>query len=368
MRRFAAIQHPCVVLFAGVVGFITSGPLVIAQDRIDPAKVVGRDTCKKCHAAEQAAWEHSSHHLKAWNLLEHPKAKDFAKALGIADVKKAKLCTSCHGTPQEKDGQLQIGHGNSCESCHGGAGGKEGWLETHYDFGLGRSVVESTTIADLLQDREKESAEHRIAREAASRKAGMNRSADVLAIASNCLKCHIGQSEELMAAGHAVSKRFEFVAWAQGEVRHNFLMDPKSNAEAPSKWISQGNRTAAGRKRLMLVAGQLADLTLSLRARAKVTSTKRGTLGDEANDRILDLQEELEDLELPGLKPALNILVDIDKKSLRKITEEDESVYSNAADAFLKAAQAFLDQHRDGNKLPTEMKIPPRAKGEAFQE
>ena len=54
---------------------------------------------------------------------------------------------------------------------------------------------------------------------------------------------------------------------------------------------STGTTWLEGRKRLMFVAGQLADLEVSLRSRAKVTETKRGSLGDEVNDRILDVQK-----------------------------------------------------------------------------
>jgi hypothetical protein len=185
-----------------------------AQERIDPAKVVGRATCKKCHAAEQAAWERSSHNLKAWKNLEHPNAKDFAKALDVADPKTAAACTSCHGTRRRHEGQLVIAQGNSCESCHGAAGGEQGWLNIHSDFGLGRKVTETTTMAELLADRGQESSGHRDARDAACDKAGMNRSGNAFRIARNCLQCHSVPNEKLVAAGHPMSTRFEFVEWA----------------------------------------------------------------------------------------------------------------------------------------------------------
>ncbi|MCH7725460.1 MAG: hypothetical protein IH991_03100 [Planctomycetes bacterium] len=371
MRSFVAFFRVSPVLKAvSALACITIGQSVHAQ-QIDPAKVVGRDTCKQCHSAEQTAWEHSSHNLKAWKLLDHPKAPEFAKALGIADIKGASACTTCHGTPRKQSGQLIIAQGNSCESCHGGAGGKNGWLETHYDFGLGRTVSSKTKLSDLLQDRSKETKEHRAARDAACRKAGMNRSGDAFEIARNCLQCHLVPNEKLVKAGHPMSTRFEFVEWAQGEVRHNFLLNSKVNAEVPTSWtdpLRVGNgRTSQGRKRLMVVVGQLADLEVSLRGRANVTSTKRGTLGDETNDRILDIQEELEEMEVPELQPVLAALANFDKKSLRKVTTDDKKIYNLAADAVAVGAKAFVQAHQGGDKLPKTIKIPSKAKGKAYE-
>ena len=71
---------------------------VTAQQIVPPEKIVGRQECKKCHASEHVAWEHSSHNTKAWSLLEHPKAEDFAKAINVSDIKGASACTQCHGT------------------------------------------------------------------------------------------------------------------------------------------------------------------------------------------------------------------------------------------------------------------------------
>jgi hypothetical protein len=115
----------------------------------------------------------------------------------------------------------------------------------------------------------------------------------------------------------------------------------------------------------MYVAGQLADLAISLKNRATVTSTKRGSLGDEANDRILDLQEELEEHDVPELKPALEALAGIDKKSLREVTANDKQIYGKAAGAVAAAARKFVAVHQDGSRLPKAIDIPTKAKGEA---
>ena len=352
----------------GLVWALVGGAPVYSQQLIDATKVIGRDACSKCHAAELTAWQGSAHGKKAWDLLDDPKASDFARKLGIsaADIKSEKsTCTRCHGTHQKATGNLIIAKGNSCESCHGGAGGDGGWLAVHSDYGQGAA----DTLAALLKQRESESADHLASRKAATQKAGMNRAEDALAIASNCLQCHIVPDEKLIAAGHPSSTKFEFVEWAQGEVRHNFLLNPKENAEVPSLWLATGEgRTPKGRKQLMFLAGQLADLVLSLRIRAGVTSAKRGTLGDLANDRIDDALDEVEDAEIDDLAPILDIMKKnkIKKSTLKKTKAGDKNLYSGVADEVQAVADAFVEKYKDANGLPASVKPPRKAKGKAF--
>ena len=368
IRRHAAVARlSCLVFLFAVL----TGTTAVAQQQIAPEKVVGRQICKICHEAEQTAWERSAHGNNAWQLLDHPKAAGFAQALGVDNIKGASLCTQCHGTQQRKRGQLVIAEGNSCESCHGGAGGAGGWLAKHCDFGFGRKITRDIKMTDLLADRAKESAAHREARDAACDAAGMNRAENAFEIAANCLSCHLVPNEKLIEAGHPLSKRFEFVEWAQGEVRHNFLLDRKVNAEVPTNWtdpLRHGpGRTPEGRKRLMYLAGQLADLSVSLKARAAVTTTKRRSLGDEAVDRILDIQEELADVGVAELQPALDVVAGMDKDSLSEITPQDKQIYSQAAAAVAKAAKAFVDAHADGSKLPDTVNVPSRVKGDPYE-
>ena len=347
----------------------TSIDSLLGQQTIEPDKVVGRESCAQCHGAELKAWEHSSHNKTAWSQLDHTKAADFAKALGISDIKGDSACTQCHGTHQKVGGSLKVLQGNSCESCHGGAGGSSGWLEKHYDFGMGRKVDDSTTMSDLLADRLKESADHRAQRDTECESAGMIRSDNPLGIARNCLMCHLVPNEELLKAGHPISSKFELVEWSNGEVRHNFLLDPNKNNPAPTNWLDEfrngKGRTVTGRKRLMYVAGKLADLEVSMRIRASVGSTKRGTLGDEMNDRILDAIEELEDLEFDSLKPVLSVVKDVKKKSLREVTDGDKELYSGLSGAVAKASDAFMEANKSGNDLPESIEIRDKVMGEA---
>lgn len=342
-----------------------------AQQTVAPEKVVGRQSCAQCHGQELKAWELSSHNTKAWSQLEHIKAAEFADAIGVTDIKGDSSCTQCHGTHQKINSQLMVLPGNSCESCHGGAGGHEGWLTGHYDFGLGRTVDANTKMADLLADRLREAPEHRLQRDKACDEKGMIRSDNPVAIARNCLNCHLLADETLFKAGHPMSTKFELVEWASGEVRHNFLLDPKLNSPIPTNWQDEfrngPGRTVTGRKRLMYVAGKLADLEVSLRARASVTSTRRGTLGDEMNDRILDIQEELEELDIDSLNPVLKTLKGVKKRTLKSITDGDQELYAGIADAVAAAADAFIVADRSGNNLPDTIRIRDKTIGEPYR-
>ena len=362
-------MKPSLLAVAFMTGLLCTAVSVAAQQAIDPAKVVGRETCKRCHESEHNAWANSSHSTKAWRQLDEPKAADFAKAMGVTDVKGASLCTKCHGTHQEQGGQLRIAQGNSCESCHGGAGGDGGWLNVHFDYGLGSGS--DAKIADLLRDRGKETKENRTKRDAACKQAGMNRAEDAFEIAQNCLQCHLVPDEKLVAAGHPISSRFEFVEWAQGEVRHNFLLDANSNAEAPTNWMDAHRngpgRTADSRKRLMVVAGQLADLAVSLQSRSLATSTSRGSLGAEANSRIVGIQRDLKKLKVPELAPVLAAVKSMTRRSLRVVQDNDKALYGGAAAAVTEAARAFVSVHRDGSKLPADIKVPTKVKGDPFK-
>jgi hypothetical protein len=344
-----------------------------AQQSSPPERIVGRDECKKCHDLEYAAWEHSSHNTKAWQLLDHPKAQDFAKALGVSkeDIKGDSACASCHGTKLKKEGSLRVESGNSCESCHGGAGGPDGWLKNHYDFGLGTAEAGDAKMDALLKERSQESAAHRKARDAACKRAGMNRSEDAYEIVKNCLQCHIVADAKLAAAQHPMSEGFEFVEWAQGEVRHNFLLDRSRNSESPTNWLDASRngpgRTPQARKRLMYLAGQLADLELSLRIRASATSADADALRGRMNDRILAARRSLEDAgSVAEIQPAINATQAFDRRKVRKVADDDKETYTKAADAVAKAAAAFVAAHQGGAGLPETIKPPAKVKGTVF--
>lgn len=357
------------ILFAILV--IPAEPLLGVSQTISPDDLSGNKNCAQCHVEEMKALEHSSHSRRAWSLLDHPKAAGFAKAVGVTDIKGVSICTECHGTHQRLHGQNTVFPGKTCESCHGDAGGNDGWLPTHYDFGLGRTVDDSTRMSDLLADRLNETKEHREQRLAACAEAGMNYSEDVIEIAKNCFKCHLVPNEELLNAGHPFSSSFELVRWASGEVRHNFLRDQNVNSPVATNWsdlIRNGpGRTITGRKRVMYLSGKLADLEVSLRIRSRATSTSHRSLGDRANDRILDIREQFEGFDIIELKLVLDSMKAITKTSLREISDQDITFYNSVADDVAKAAKHLLAVHADGTQLPSNIRISSRSKGAPYQ-
>jgi hypothetical protein len=329
-------------LCAVVFGSAANGQGLNIEQDIDPDKVVGHQECAECHKSEIAAWEKSHHHTVAWSLLQKGEANEIAKALGIASATADVGCTTCHGT-QQKAANLKV---VSCESCHGAAGGDPGWFKAHHDFGDGLDPKDPASPA-------KETEEHYKQRLATCDKLGMRRSENLYALAKNCHECHHVPSETLVNKGkHPVgSKGFEFMSWSQGEVRHNYQLDQTKNAEAPTLWMkANGNRTAAGHKRLMYVVGQLAALEVSLQNRAQATG--RGDFLNSANGGILDGQKSLKAIDkavpIPEVKAALDAVKPAKRTSIRKITPDDKGTYGDmakaVADAGQKAAAAY-----DGN-------------------
>lgn len=354
----------------------TVAPLtMIAMPDVDPEKVVGRDKCAACHNREIEAWQESAHAKTAFAKLGTADAKKWGDALGIADVKTDRFCISCHGTPRMDGGSLVIEEGNSCESCHGAAGGEDGWFEAHGDFGLPYENMDDL-IAQRIEN--KEDPDHRRQRFETCFKSGMNRADDVMAIVKNCLECHAVPIAELAELGHPSSDKFEFVEWAQGEVRHNFLLDRETNAESPSGWLAfRKGSTADGRKRLMFVIGQLADLEFSFRTRSRIVA--KNELLDRTEDRIKDAVkavrkfdkefedgEELTDEEktmFTDFYEAMDELAD----EVGDLADDDAAKYMAAADRVAELAFNFVRAFPDGSRIPEGIKVPSRGKGDVYE-
>ncbi len=368
-----AVQLPCSIALVIAVTACLFQPLaVFGQQQIDPAKVLGHNECAECHKSEVAAWQQSSHATKSFTMLTtNPKAKDFAAKLGItaAQLTTTSVCTTCHGTQQELNGQVMALGGNSCEACHGAAGpktggaGELGWFRVHSYYGQD------------IKDRAKESEEHAQQRIAYCDRMGMNRSADVYDIAKNCYQCHTVPIENVVnQAGHPTGNaEFEFVAWAQGELRHNFQMNQSVNAEAPTLWTDPlwngAARTAQGRKRLMYVVGQLVDLEVSLRNRG--AAIDKGAFATAAGKRVGAAQSNLQKIDglvaLPEVKRALEALKPITRVKLLIVKADDKPLYDAAADEVAAAAKALVQNH-DGSQLAAvDALVPGIAKGQVFQ-
>jgi hypothetical protein len=236
--------------------------------RCDPAKVLGVDSCLKCHAKEIEQWKTTPHFATFDSLHRSAEAKAIARKLGLRSVKRNDTCLKCHYTSQEVDGRNRVVAGVSCESCHGGA---KDWIEMHSDYG----GPEAT--------RESESPAHRAQRLQHSIEAGMNNPANLYLIARGCLACHTSPDEQLVNVGGHVpgSDAFELVAWSQGMIRHNFLQSGGTTNQA----------AGPARLRVMYVVGVLADLEASLRATA--LGTEKATFAVTAAKRAARQKKRL---------------------------------------------------------------------------
>lgn len=298
------------------------GTVAGSGDVFDPAKVVGSDACKKCHAGEIDQWSRTPHCLTIDTLHRQPEADAIAERLGLRSVKRNEVCVRCHYTQREERGRVRIDSGVSCESCHGPA---RGWLELHAEYGPGVT-------------RETETAEGRQRRRLASIASGMNNPTNLYLIARQCLDCHTTPDERLVdVGGHpAGSPDFSLVAWSQGTVRHNFV---RSNG-------ATNDPSPLPRVRVMHVVGLMTDLEYSLRAVAKASSAGAfaRTAAARAASRKQALWEVQRRLADPLVAPALDAVATLELK-----LGNAEAIVA-AADAVGDAAYAFAER-ADGARL-----------------
>jgi hypothetical protein len=316
------------------------------------ARIEGHEKCIDCHIQEVQAWFASKHATSAFDLLRtSPTSRQYAEGLGVrpSDIARKSLCITCHATPRHNQaGEATVISGVSCEACHNAAGGENGWLNMHAVYG-----PRGTRRGD-------ESAEHLARRQASCRKAGQIRSANTYELVKRCFSCHVVSNEALAEVGHDHGDRFELVEKMLGEVRHNFFLDRTKNAEVATLWTDslhrEAGRTAAGRKRVLFIVGQLVDIETSLRSLA--TATEENDLSDLMIERVEDafdllgedLLEELQETELPDIENVVKLI----EVLLEKIDDDgfdtnDRKLYLEAAEKVAKFAQAFAT--RDGSKL-----------------
>ena len=322
-----SLRRRGVLLFA----VLAISPLLIAAGggeaefsprQCDPARVMGPDSCAKCHEAEVKQWMRTPHYRTFDTLHRTPEAKEIADRLGLRSIKRDGGCVSCHYTPQLQGSRERIIAGVSCESCHGGA---RDWLQLHADYG-GPNITRLT-----------ESAEHRQARRQASVDAGMNNPSNLYLVARQCLSCHTVPNEKLVNVGHhkAGTAEFELVAWSQGKVRHNFVSsDGATNAVSPP-----------ARLRVMYVVGLMADLEASLRATAEATelATYAQTCAARAADRKQKLWQVQRLIDDPKVGEALAAVASLE------LTLGNREPILAAADQVGRAAYEFAQN--DGSQL-----------------
>ncbi|GEM_PF-326733 len=289
----------------------------------DPAKIVGSDTCTKCHEKETLQWQQTPHFATFEKLHRTPEAKAIAERMGLGSIKRNGTCVACHYTQQLVGSRIRVVSGVSCESCHGAA---KDWIALHADYG-GPNITKET-----------ETPEHRQERIAASVKAGMNNPANLYLIARQCLSCHTTPNEELVnVGGHAAgSPEFELVSWSQGLVRHNFLRTSGTlNAAATPAQL-----------RVMYVVGVLADLEASLRATAAATS--KAPFGIASAQRAARLKKKLYDISELVTDPHIDDALQAALSVPLQLNHQEQ--LTTAADAVGKSAFEFA-RDANGEKL-----------------
>lgn len=297
----------------------------------DPQSVVSADACVKCHAAEVEVWRKTPHSLAFTDLHRRPEAKAIAKNLGIRSIKYDNRCVACHYTQRTDGGNVNVIAGVSCESCHGAAAK---WLDIHHDYG-GPSITKAT-----------ETTEHRQQRVAAAIDAGMRNPANVYLLAQSCFRCHTVQDEQLVnVGGHSLgSLDFELVSWSQGKIHHNFLSGG-GVSNLPS---------SPERRRLLFVAGLIADLEASLRATAKATAIE--TYGLNAAKRAARAAARLESV---AQKTELPIVVKVVElyRGLELSVGKSEAL-TDVADQIAILGLEFAESTDPQRLVPLEEYIP----------
>lgn len=281
---------------------------------IDPHKVIGHQSCEKCHAAEIQTWKRTPHHETFLTLHRKPEAQQIARKLGIANFKSDSNCIQCHYTMGQVESHLDAIAGVSCESCHGAA---KDWVAIHNDYG-GPSITRS-----------KETPEHRNDRLVTSIERGMHNPVNVYLVAQSCYRCHTVPDEKLVNIGghNAGSLDFELVSWSQGTVRHNFVRtDGKVNAEE-----------APARLRAMFMAGMIADLEFSMRATSQ--ATEKATFGITSAQRTARSLERLKSAQSKLNHPILAETINVAQSVALKLNNREQ--LEQAADKIHETGLRF---------------------------
>ena len=337
--------------FAALTLILATG-LVIGKP--EAANVVGpraekaQGGCVHCHANEVAAWEQTTHHKSPEKLTTKEGGEIFAKlkaagkADGAASAQQSQLCNQCHVTPSATGSTLSV----SCESCHGGA---REWATLHC------TVKDFGDLQDSEAVRKAETAEQSAARFAACEVKGMIRPANLYALATNCLECHVVPHPDLVAAGHpAHSDTFELLAWSQGEVRHNFLRKQSNAAPTPA------------RRRALYVVGQLADLERGLRGLA--LATEGDAYFDAMKARTWNARKSIKDIKDLAPDPRWDKLIDVLGKK-RKMKPGMAKLMGERADQVRDLAQGLAKDIGSGTLDLTQIDkvLPTDAKGKVFE-
>jgi hypothetical protein len=293
-----------------------------AQVDWDYEEVVGPKECAECHKVATAIWRNTTHYGTYTELPRTKEAIEIARKMGLRRIKDDSLCLDCHFTTVINDeGERDAVAGISCESCHAEA---KGWLKVHSEFS-GKKEEQET---------EAEEAE----RWAKSEAAGMIRPHMLYKVAKNCYSCHVVPQEKLVnVGGHTAGSKFEFVAWSQGEIRHNvWYNEGESNPQADQDT-----------KRLMFVVGMAVELETALRGVAKATE-KADYAVTMAKRAAIARKRFGQATEILGNPPEMVEIVKAAKGAGLKLNNEAE--LTAAADKIGAATQKIVDNY-DGSEF-----------------
>lgn len=320
---WARLCHIAFSVSLGAADVVYAVEAINTAIRCDPAKILGAESCARCHEQEYRQWQQTPHFATFESLHRLPAAKDIVDRLGLSSVKRNEVCVRCHYTEQVVDERTRVVSGVSCESCHGAA---RDWSPLHNDYGGPTATSEQETPEHAQQRRE------------ASIAAGMNNPKNLYLVARQCLSCHTTPDEKLVNVGghNAGSKDFELVAWSQGMVRHNFLRTGGVvNGEATLEEL-----------RVMYIVGVLADLEASLRATALATS--KAPFGIASAQRAASLKRRL--YEISQRVPNKHLQAAVDAALAVPLKLRRSEALTAAADKVGSAAYAFAAS-ADGAEL-----------------
>ena len=111
-----------------VIAGLFIGLMSIAGAEEAKLKYGGLSTCKACHSSAKMGGEEykafaKSKHADAFKTLSTEKAKEYAKAAGVADPTKDGKCLKCHtaayGKKDQQGKKYSDEEGVTCEACHG---------------------------------------------------------------------------------------------------------------------------------------------------------------------------------------------------------------------------------------------------------
>ena len=353
-----------VVVIAALIAPQMCLPLCAIESGKEPS-VLGYQKCIDCHELPAQAWMQSGHAQRSLEMLStNLRALRYTQRLGIdpSELVQGSVCVDCHGTRQHTThGPGHAVDGVSCESCHGPAGASAnsvGWYELH----SGEESLPDGNKSDL---------------DKVLKEAGMAGSGNLYRMAVRCYGCHSVSNEAVVQAGHVTgTHEFEFTSWFSGEVRHNFapytveVEDEELNSTASHVWLArhQGTKPTA-HKHFMYVIGQLADLEVNLRNRAK--ATREGTFATSAASRstaaLVRLRHVAEHLNDNEFVTAIDDIETVRPLLFLPPKQKHESHLIHAAEQVACAAQKFIAKH-DGSELSAiESLMPRETKGQAFQ-